>query len=340
MSEDPRVQPMGGGQIQVEQPDFSDSSDAPEVTDAINTDTEGETNDNSDDNSSDDASRSDAEKEGTEDASDGKEVDDDLVELDAEAFGEAEAGTLFTDGEHTYKKVDGCEVAVPVIDEKDEMYKFLKTSGFDQNEINEEFWVNKGELSDDTLNSLRNVYGPGPVDSFVNAQKQAHMAYLDKLNDGEVAAKNEAAKVRAAVEARDNETYGMVSEVFGQDDGKTYWHDEVIPYLNENVSVDRRRDIANALNTGGEWARRTLMKSIEREMRMERGEVHKLINLNDSPADNNEAANGSKANLQGAITQAQFEEILSDPSQRYWKDDDYNKRVQEAYLRGQRRNRK
>lgn len=244
--------------------------------------------------------------EGEEADPKGDEEESEHPAFTQEAFTEAEAGTTFKDANgRLYEKVEGVDLPVPRCDTEAPIYKELKNFGFDQDVINREFWMNKGDVSEDTLKSLKDVFPAGMVDEFFAAKKAEHLAYLDSLSrQNSDAEKAKAAAIERQTQ-RDNETLDITASVFGSDDGKAKF-DEVVGFINANYELARRKEIAASLSGGTVFVRKALMQAIKRDMEYAGGDVHKLLN-----------ADGvvSVAKVGGkALSGSQFHDIVANPS--------------------------
>lgn len=223
-----------------------------------------------------------------------------------EVFAEAEEGTSFKDAEgKVYEKLEGVSVPVPRCDPNSEMYKNLKEYGFDQDEINREFWKGKGDVSEDTLKALKEVFPGGMVDEFFASKKAEHLAFWDSLSRKNSDAERTKAEVAEKQAKRDTETLSLVATTFGTDDGAAKWP-EVVDFINANYEQDRRKEIAVALSTGTMFSRKALLNVIKRDMEYASGDVHKLINADG-------VVSAAKVGG-GALSGEQFHNILSSPS--------------------------
>ena len=246
---------------------------------------------------------------GDETAGDGEEPaadDEGHLPFVEKSFVEAEVGATFKDGEgKIFEKLEGVDLPVPRCNPASEMYKNLKEYGFDQDVINREFWQGKGEVSEDTIKALKEVFPGGMVDEFFASKKAEHLAFLDGLSRKNSDAEKAKVAVAEKQAKRDEETLSLVATTFGAEDGKAQWA-EVVDFINGNYEVDRRKEIAAALAGGTVFSRKALLNSIKRDMEYATGDVHKLIN---SDGVVSVAKVGG-----GALTGDAYHKILSNPS--------------------------
>jgi len=222
------------------------------------------------------------------------------------SFAEAEEGTSFKDADgKVYEKLEGVTVPVPRCDPASEMYKNLKEYAFDQDDINREFWKGKGDVSEDTIKALKEVFPGGMVDEFFASKKAEHLTFWDALSRRDVDAERTAAEIAEKQVKRDTDTLSLVATTFGAEDGAAKWP-EVVDFINANYEQDRRKEIAVALSTGTMFSRKALLNVIKRDMEYSSGDVHKLINADG-------VVSAAKVGG-GALSGEQFHTILSNPT--------------------------
>lgn len=269
----------------------------------------------------------------------GAEVEE-APEFTYAAFDEAEVDTVFKDAAgNEFRKVEGCEIPVPVIPKDDEMYSFLHSHGFDQNVINEEFWTNNGELSEDTLAGLAEIFGKGPVESYMSNVRAAHLAYLDGAKSESEAAARQAEQAAQERTARDTMLYSTAGKVFGTEDpeeSKAAMMD-IITYANESMTKDRRIELKQVLDTGSTFMVNTVLKSIKREMEFNSGDVHKLVSIdgNQSTVDDVVPTGGDEGlpDVPMSISENDLHKYMNDSRGPYWTNLAFREKVDAARLR-------